>query len=81
MLHVADKISSCATCGEPNHAAEPHRTAPVTVGRARQMRESLADYQKESAAALSEIESWEARSRAALRAGELISLPPTWSEW
>jgi hypothetical protein len=45
------------------------------------MRESLADYQKELAAALPEIEAWAARSRATLRTGELFSLPLAWSEW
>ena len=81
MPHVADKTTSCATCGEPNRAAERHRTSPVTVGCPRQMRESLADYQNELAAALPEIEAWAARSRAALRTGELFSLPLAWSEW
>ena len=48
---------------------------------AKLMRESLADYQKELAVALPEIEAWAARSRAALKASEPIPLPPTWPEF
>ena len=48
---------------------------------AKLMRESLADYQRQLAAALPEIEAWTARSRAAIQAGEPIPLPPTWPEF
>lgn len=48
---------------------------------ARLMRESLADYQKELAAALPEIEAWAACSRSALKASEPIPLPPKWPEF
>ena len=48
---------------------------------AKLMRESLADYQKELAVALPEIEAWAARSRAAWKASEPIPLPPTWPEF
>jgi sialate O-acetylesterase len=45
------------------------------------MRESLADYQKELASALPEIEAWTAASRAALQSGNPIPLPSTWPEY
>ncbi len=45
------------------------------------MRESLADYQKELASALPEIEAWTTASRAALQSGNSIPLPPTWPEF
>lgn len=56
-------------------------STPELEPYAKQMRESLADYQKELAAALPEIEAWTARSRTALRAGELIPMPPKWPEF
>ncbi len=55
--------------------------SPELEPYAKQMRESLVDYQKELAAALPEIEAWAVRSRAALRTGELIPLAPTWPEF
>jgi sialate O-acetylesterase len=48
---------------------------------AKLMRESLADYQRQLAAALPEIEAWTLGSRAAIQAGEPIPLPPTWPEF
>lgn len=48
---------------------------------ARIMRDSLADYQKELATALPEIEAWTAASRAAMLSGNSIPLPPTWPEF
>ncbi len=62
-------------------AQETLLNTPELQPYAKQMLESLTDYQKELAAALPEIEAWTARSRAALRTGELIPLPPTWPEF
>lgn len=62
-------------------AQETLLTTPELEPYAKLMRESLADYQKELAAALPELEAWAARSRAALKAGEQIPLPPAWPEF
>ncbi|MBS0262141.1 MAG: sialate O-acetylesterase [Planctomycetes bacterium] len=48
---------------------------------AKLMRQSLADYQVELAAALPDIEAWVTRSREAVRTGQAIPLPPTWPEF
>jgi sialate O-acetylesterase len=48
---------------------------------AKLMRQSLAEYRVELAAALPEIEAWTTRSREAIKAGTPIPLPPTWPEF
>jgi sialate O-acetylesterase len=56
-------------------------TTPELEPYARIMRESLAEYQQELATALPKIEAWTAESRAALKSGTAIPLPPVWPEF
>lgn len=62
-------------------AQETLLTTPALEPYAKVMRESLALYQRDLAAALPGIEDWAARSRAALQAGRPIPQPPTWPEF
>lgn len=54
---------------------------PVLEPYARQMRASLADYQRDLAAALPGLEDWLGQARAAQQAEKLLPMPPAWPEF
>ena len=54
---------------------------PALAAYGKVMRESLATYQKDLAAALPAVEEWTAKSRAALKAGLPVPLPPAIPEF
>lgn len=54
---------------------------PVLEPYARQMRESLAQYQLQLAESLPAMEQWTARARQAQQAKQLLPMPPAWPEF
>ena len=76
-------LRSCVggTCIELWMSQETLLNTPVLEPYARQMRESLAQYQKELTSAIPGMEAWLAQARAAQKAGQLLPMPPPFPDF